>query len=142
MKNYKIGYTQGVYDMFHIGHLNLINNAKTYCEILIVGVNADSLVMQYKNKVPVVKQEERKEIIANLKAVDQAVIVTSLDKAELYKQFHFDAVFIGDDWKGTARWIQTEKDLKPLQVDVVYLPYTKDVSSTVRRNVKDDIIRE
>jgi len=127
---YKIGYTQGVFDMFHIGHLNLINGAAAQCEQLIVGVNSDELVQQYKDKKVVIPEKDRAEIIGNLKAVDRVEIVDTLDKVELYQKFHFDTVFIGDDWKGNERWLQTEKDLKEYGVDVVYLPHTPSVSST------------
>jgi len=130
---YKTGYTQGVYDMFHVGHLKLINNAKLQCETLIVGVNSDELVQKYKNKTPVICEEDRAEIIRNLKSVDQCVIVDSLDKVEAYKKYHFDAIFIGDDWKGNARWNETEKALAEYGVPVVYLPHTPNVSSTALR---------
>lgn len=130
---YRVGYTQGVFDMFHVGHLNLINNAKEQCEILIVGVNSDRLVEEYKKKTPVIDERDRAEIIRNLKAVDECVIVNTLDKVELYKEYQFEAVFIGDDWKGNARWVQTEKDLGKYNVPVIYLPHTPDVSSTTLR---------
>ena len=142
MKKYKVGYTQGVYDMFHIGHLNLLNNARELCEHLIVGVNSDELVTQYKHKLPVIPEEERRMIVANIKAVDACEIVDTLDKVENYKRFHYDAVFIGDDWKGNARWTQTEKDLAPYGVDVVYLPHTKGVCSTELRKVEDMHVNE
>ena len=142
MKKYKVGYTQGVYDMFHIGHLNLLNNARELCEHLIVGVNSDELVTQYKHKLPVIPEEERRMIVANIKAVDACEIVDTLDKVENYKRFHYDAVFIGDDWKGNARWTQTEKDLAPFGVDVVYLPHTKGVCSTDLRKVEDMHVNE
>ena len=132
-KKYKIGYTQGVFDMFHIGHLRLINRAAEYCEKLIVGVNSDSLVKEYKNKIPVICEKDRVDIVHNLKSVDRAEIVTTLDKTILWERFHFDAVFIGDDWKGNDRWKQTERNLKPLGVDVVYLPHTPQISSTLLR---------
>jgi len=133
MNHYKIGYTQGVYDMFHIGHLNLLNNAKKYCDYLIVGVNADELVEAYKHKTPVINQEERRTIVANIKAVDECVIATTLDKMEAWKELHFDAIFIGDDWKGNARWEQTREDLAKIGVDVVFLPHTDGVTSTMLR---------
>ena len=133
MKQYKIGYTQGVFDMFHIGHLNLINGAKEQCEYLIVGVNSDELVKSYKNKIPVINQEERRLIVENIKAVDQCVLVSTLSKSELWKEYQFDAIFIGDDWKGNARWAQTEKDLAQFGAKVVYLPHTDGVSSTMLR---------
>ena len=142
MKKYKVGYTQGVYDMFHIGHLNLLNNARDLCEHLIVGVNSDELVTQYKHKLPVIPEDERRLIVANIKAVDACEIVDTLDKVENYKRFHYDAVFIGDDWKGNARWTQTEKDLAPYGVDVVYLPHTKGVCSTELRKVEDMHVNE
>ena len=142
MKKYKVGYTQGVYDMFHIGHLNLLNNARDLCEHLIVGVNSDELVTQYKHKLPVIPEEERRLIVANIKAVDACEIVDTLDKVENYKRFHYDAVFIGDDWKGNARWTQTERDLAPFGVDVVYLPHTKGVCSTDLRKVEDMHVNE
>ena len=142
MKKYKVGYTQGVYDMFHIGHLNLLNNARDLCEHLIVGVNSDELVTQYKHKLPVIPEDERRLIVANIKAVDACEIVDTLDKVENYKRFHYDVVFIGDDWKGNARWTQTEKDLAPYGVDVVYLPHTKGVCSTDLRKVEDMHVNE
>lgn len=128
---FEVGYTQGVFDMFHIGHLHLINNAKAQCKRLIVGVNADTLVEQYKKKTPVISENDRAEIVRNLKSVDQCEIVFTLDKVELYKRFSFDAVFIGDDWKGNARWVATEEQLKEFGVPVIYLPHTPSVSSTL-----------
>lgn len=138
MKKYKVGYTQGVYDMFHVGHLNLLNHAKQYCDYLIVGVNADQLVQSYKNKTPVIHQEERKEIVSNIKAVDECIVAYTLDKKEMWKQIHFDAIFIGDDWKGNDRWKKTEEDMKEIDVDVVFLPHTDGVSSTMLRPVSGD----
>lgn len=132
-KKYKIGYTQGVYDMFHVGHLNLLNRAKEYCDFLIVGVNSDTLVENYKRKIPVVNQKDRLYIILNIKAVDKAIIVETLDKKKVLQQLHFDAVFIGDDWKGNPRWEATERELKQYGVDVIFLPYTHGVSSTALR---------
>lgn len=133
MKQYKIGYTQGVYDMFHIGHLNLLNRAKAQCEKLIVGVNADDLVAQYKHKKPVIHESERAEIVRNIKAVDEAVIVHTLDKEDALRRFGFDAIFIGDDWKGNPRWEQTRLDMARHGVDLVFLPHTAGVSSTQLR---------
>lgn len=116
--------------MFHIGHLNIINGAAAQCEKLIVGVNSDELVKEYKHKTTVINEHDRAEIISNLKSVNKVVIVDTLDKVQLYKKLSFDAVFIGDDWKGNDRWIKTEEDLKEFGVDVVYLPHTPSVSST------------
>lgn len=137
MKKYKVGYTQGVYDMFHIGHLNLLNNAKKYCDYLIVGVNSDELVKEYKHKTPVICELERKTIVENIKAVDECVIVSTLDKVQNYRNIHFDAIFIGSDWKGNPRWEQTKLDLAEYNVDVVFLPHTEGICSTDLRVVKD-----
>lgn len=141
-KQYRIGYTQGVFDMFHIGHLNLINNAKEYCDRLIVGVNADTLVESYKHKIPVIDQESRRAIVSNIKAVDDCVIVTTLDKVEIWNKLHFDAIFIGDDWKGNPRWEQTAKDLAAYGVDVVFLSYTDGISSTILSPKQDNRVKE
>lgn len=140
-KKYKIGYTQGTFDMFHIGHLNLLKHAKEYCDILIVGVNADELVQEYKHKTPVINQEERAEILRSIRYVDNVVICHTLKKTEMHNWLHFDAIFIGDDWKGNDRWAKTECNLKAIGVDVVYLSYTQGVSSTILREVKDNHIK-
>lgn len=139
-KKYKIGYTQGTFDMFHIGHLNLLRQAKEYCDILIVGVNADNLVQEYKHKTPVINQDERAEILRAIRYVDNVVICHTLKKTEMHTWLHFDAIFIGDDWKGNARWTETERDLKAVGADVVYLKHTDGVSSTMLREIKDDKI--
>ena len=118
-----IGYTQGTYDMFHIGHLNLIKNAKRRCDYLIVGVNTDELVESYKNKRPIVPLEERAEVI----------ITNTLDKKEIWDKIRFDEIYIGDDWKGNERWERTGKEMEALGARLVYLPYTKDTSSTMLR---------
>ncbi len=130
---YALGYTQGVFDMFHIGHLAILNRAASMCDFLIVGVNSDRLVQEYKQKIPVINEKERAEIVRNIKSVGRCEIVDTLDKISLHKVFGFDAVFIGDDWKGSTRWIQTEEDLLQVGVKVVYLPYTPRVSSTLLR---------
>lgn len=132
----RIGYTQGVFDMFHIGHLNLLNHAKEKCDFLIVGVNRDELVRQYKHKLPVVGEAARREIVSNIKAVDKCFLVDTLDKVSLWKQIKYDYIFIGDDWKGNERWARTGKDLAEYGVKLIYLPYTKDVSSTLLRDEK------
>lgn len=142
MKRYKVGYTQGTFDMFHIGHLKLLRNAKQECEKLIVGINSDDLVFQYKNKVPVINQEERMEIVKELRCVDDVVLCHSLKKTEMWNTIHFDAIFIGDDWKGNERWAQTEKDLAPLGAKVVYLKHTDGISSTMLRTCENDKISD
>lgn len=130
MKKYKIGYTQGAYDLFHIGHLNLLNNAKKHCDYLIVGVNSDDLIANYKNKETNIKEEDRAKIVNAIKGVDKVYIVNTLDKVEILKKIKFDAIFIGDDWKGNERWLKTEEDLAKFNVDVVYLPHTEGISTT------------
>lgn len=140
MKKYKIGYTQGVYDMFHIGHLNLINRAKEQCEYLIVGINSDNLVESYKHKKTVIKENDRAEIVRNLKAVDECIIVNTLEKTEILQQIHFDAIFIGSDWYGNPRWMKTKEELAQHGVDVVFLPHTEGVSSTMLRPKSTDSI--
>ena len=134
MKKYKVGYTQGVYDMLHIGHINLLNHAKEQCDRLIVGVNSDELVREYKHKTPVFSEEDRRVIIENLKAVDEAVIVNTLDKETALEKFRFNAIFIGDDWKGNPRWEKTGEILHEKGVDLVFLPHTEGISSTILRD--------
>lgn len=137
-KKYKIGYTDGVYDLFHIGHLNMIQTAKENCEYLIVGVHADNVVKEYKNKFPIINENDRKRIIESIKGVDKAVINRFRDKIKLWELYHFDVIFIGDDWKGTERWNKFEKELAKINVDVVYVPYTKGISTTeIRRKIMD-----
>ena len=131
MKKYKTGYTQGVFDMFHVGHLNLLNNAKEYCETLIVGVNSDKLVQNYKHKTPVINENDRMEIVRNIKSVDKVILADTLDKMEMLKKIHFDAIFIGSDWIGNPRWEQTKEIMSEMDVDVIFLPHTEGVSSTI-----------
>lgn len=132
MSKYKIGYTTGVYDMFHIGHLNLIKRAKEQCDFLIVGVTTDELAL-YKNKAPIIPYEERSQIVAALRYVDKVVPQETMDKMQAYNKYKFDVVFVGDDWKNTDKWNKIEEDFKKVNVDVVYFPYTKGTSSTILR---------
>lgn len=129
-KKYDIGFVQGVFDLFHVGHLNLLKNAKANCNKLIVGVNADELVQKYKHKTPIINYEERAEIVAAMKYVDQVVKMTDRDKIAAAEKYKFDAIFMGDDWKGTPFYNEMEKRLKKVGVDIVYFPYTKSISST------------
>lgn len=136
MKKYKIGYTDGVYDLFHVGHLNMIQTAKSQSEYLIVGVHGDDVVEEYKHARPIINELERKRIIESIKGVDRAEINRFRDKMMLWELYHFDVIFIGDDWKGTERWIRFEKELSAIQVDVVYVPYTKGIStSDIKRKI-------
>lgn len=129
-KKYKIGFTDGVYDMFHVGHLNMIKEAKKRCDYLIVGVHSDEIVEGYKNRKTVIDECDRREIVESIKYVDKAVINRTRDKLELFKEHNFDVVFIGDDWKGTERWNNFEKVLAEVGVSVEYIPYTKGISTT------------
>ncbi len=138
----KIGYTQGVFDMFHIGHLNLLKNAKLQCDYLIVGVNSDKLVEEYKHKTPVINELDRKCIIENIKCVDEAIVVNTLDKLEISKLIKFDRIFVGDDWKNNERWLSTVEIMHEKNIEVVFLPYTKDISSTLLRTEKDNKVSE
>ena len=126
-----IGYTTGVLDMFHIGHLNIIRSAREMCDYLIVGVSTDELVQQEKHKTPVISYEERKEIIAALKYVDQVVPQKNKNKLAAWEELHFDKMFVGDDWKGTKAWNDYEEQFRPLGVEIVYLPHTNGISSTI-----------
>lgn len=130
-KKYKIGYTTGVFDMFHIGHLNILRRAKEQCDYLIVGVSTDELVQDYKNKTPIVPFEERKAIVDAIKYVDEVVPQTSMDKFEAWKKLHFNAIFHGDDWKGSTLYKKIEEKLSSVGVDMVFLPHTDGTSSTI-----------
>lgn len=138
MKKYKVGYVQGVFDMFHIGHLNILRNAKSICDYLIVGVNSDRLTKEYKNKIPIIPEKERVEIVSEIKCVDKAVIVDNRDKIEALEKFNYNALIMGSDWKGTEFYNNIEKILKEKNVDIVYFDYTKDISSTYLRKKIDE----
>ena len=129
-KKYKVGYTDGVYDLFHVGHLNMIETAKSHCEYLIVGVHGDDVVEEYKHRRPIINENDRKRILESIKGVDRVVINSFRDKMKLWEMYHFDVIFIGDDWKGTDRWNRFEKELAKINVDVVYVPYTRGISTT------------
>lgn len=125
-----IGYTTGVYDMFHIGHLNILKRAKEQCDYLIVGVSTDELVMKEKNKTPVIPCEERVEIIRSIRYVDEVVIQENKDKLGAWDKYHFDKMFVGSDWQGTPQWNLFEKQFAAKGVEIVYLPHTDGISST------------
>jgi glycerol-3-phosphate cytidylyltransferase len=135
MKKYKVGYTTGVYDMFHIGHLNILKRAKEQCDYLIVGVSTDELVQAAKNKSPIIPYEERAAIVEAITYVDKVVPQEDKNKFEAWEQYHFNAMFVGDDWKGNSLFQDAEDKLKKVGVDVVYFPYTKHISSTLLKNM-------
>ncbi len=135
MKKYKVGYTTGVYDLFHIGHLNVLRNAKEQCEFLIVGVSTDELVQKEKNKTPIIPYDERIKIVEAVKYVDKVVPQENKNKLEAYHKYKFDAMFVGSDWQGTPQWKKFEEELKPYGAEVVYLPHTDGTSSTILTEV-------
>ncbi len=138
-KKYRIGYTTGVFDLFHIGHLNILRRAKEQCEYLIVGVSTDDLVETYKHKRPVISFEERVEIVKAIRYVDEVVPQTSMDKLEAWKQIHFDVLFHGNDWKGSSMYNEVELKLKDVGVDMVFFPHTTGISSTmISKKLKDE----
>lgn len=117
--------------MFHIGHLNVIRNAKAQCERLIVSVSTDELVEKEKHKTPVIPYEERHQIVEAIKYVDCVVPQENKNKFEAWKKYGFDAMFVGSDWKGTPQWNEYERQLAEVGVDIVYLPHTDGISSTM-----------
>ena len=130
--NYKpiIGYTSGVYDLFHIGHLNMLRNAKSLCDKLIVGVTTDDLVL-YKNKKAVIPFNERMEIVRSIEYVDAVIAQEDMDKFKLWEKLKFDVMFVGDDWYNSDKWNKLDKQIKEVGVEIVYFPYTKGTSSTL-----------
>ncbi|MBR4747954.1 MAG: adenylyltransferase/cytidyltransferase family protein [Abditibacteriota bacterium] len=135
MKKYKIGYTTGVFDMFHIGHLNILRNAKEQCEYLIVGVSTDEAVQSYKHKTPVIPFEQRKAIVEAIRYVDEVVPQTSMDKMQAWRELKFDALFHGSDWKGSDMYNEIERQLKEVGCDLVFLPHTEGISSTDLKDI-------
>lgn len=129
-----IGYTSGVYDLFHIGHLNLLRNAKAMCDKLVVGVSDDELV-GYKNKRAVIPFQERLEIVQSMKCVDAAVPQHDLDKFAMWEKLKFDIMFVGDDWYANEKWQQLDEKFRKVDVKIIYFPYTKGTSSTLIKEV-------
>ncbi len=133
-----IGYTTGVFDLFHIGHLSLLRNAKNMCDKLIVGVTTDELV-QYKGKKPIVPFSERIEIIRSCKYVDLAIPQNDMDKLNACKKLKANILFVGDDWYGTEKWIQYEKKLNKEGISIIYFPRIQNHSSSeLRQKCVDD----
>lgn len=134
-----IGYTTGVFDMFHIVHLNILKRAKEQCDYLIVGVSTDELCKSYKKKEPIIPYEERKAIIEAIKYVDEVVPQTDRDKFAAWQRIGFDIMFVGDDWKNSPLFTELEKKFKNVGVKIVFFPYTKTTSSTILREKLDKI---
>ncbi len=137
-----VGYATGVFDMFHMGHLNILKKAKTHCDYLIVGVSTDRLVESYKNKTPIIPFQDRLEIISSLKFVDEVVSVTHRDKKQSYLDIGYDILFVGDDWKGSKVFNDLEEELNKGGAKINYFSYTKKVSSTKFRSILESIFNE
>jgi len=129
-----IGYTTGVFDMFHIGHLNIIKRAKDQCDYLIVGVSTDELVQHDKNKSPIIPYADRCAIVESIKYVDKVVPQPDKNKFAAWKRYHFNKMFVGSDWKGTEAWNRFEAQLAPVGVEIIYLDHTEGISSTILRD--------
>lgn len=132
-----VGYTTGVFDMFHIGHLNLLKRAKLECDYLVVGVTSDELVSERKSVKPIIPFIERMSIVENIIFVDEVVPQTTMNKLYAWNDIHFDRMFVGDDWKGTETWKNIEAQFIGLPVEIIYLPYTNHTSSTKLRSILD-----
>ena len=132
-----IGYTTGVYDLFHVGHLNILKKAKKHCDFLIVAVTTDKLVRERKNKDPIIPLKERMQILKSIKYVDEVVVQNTMNKISAFKKYNFNIMFVGDDWKNTDSWNEIENEFKKLNVKIKYFPYTKSTSSTKINKVLD-----
>ena len=132
-KKYKVGYTTGVFDMFHIGHLNILMRAKEQCEYLIVGVTTDELCVERKNKKPIICEDDRVRIVEAIRYVDRVVLQRDMDKLSAVKELGCDVVFVGSDWKGTESWNRYEVEFAEVGCSVVYLDHTDGISSTILR---------
>ena len=134
MKKYKVGYTTGVYDMFHIGHLNVIQRAKAQCDYLIVGVTTDELCFKRKQRYPIICETDRMAIVKEMRCVDEVIFQEDMDKLATVKKYHVDTVFVGSDWKGSDDWNKYEKEFAEVGCTVVYLDHTDGISSTILRD--------
>ena len=132
-KKYKIGYTTGVFDLFHIGHLNILKRAKEQCEILIVGVTTDELCLERKKHAPIIPENERVEIVSSIRYVDKVIMQSDMDKIKPVTENNADVVFVGSDWKGTKAWEKYEQEFAKVGCTVVYLDHTDGISSTILR---------
>lgn len=133
------GYTTGVFDMFHVGHLRVLERAKANCDRLLVGITTDELSLERKGKLPVVPFDERREIVSALRCVDTTVPQTTMDKRVAWEALRFNKMFVGDDWRGTDAWNALEAEFSELGVEIVYFPYTKTTSSTQLRTALDGL---
>lgn len=134
INKYKIGYTTGVFDLFHVGHLNILRRAKELCETLIVGVTTDELCFRRKHKYPIVNERERMAIVGAIRYVDKVIMQSDMEKVRPVVEYGVDVVFVGSDWKGTDAWNNYEKEFAKVGCTVVYLDHTEGVSSTILRD--------
>jgi glycerol-3-phosphate cytidylyltransferase len=141
---YKVGFTTGAFDLFHIGHLNLLKRAKEYCHYLIVGVNTDAFIREYKKTVPVIPFEERKEIVGSIRYVDLVVPQDTVKEAKLavWEEHRYQVLITGDDWKGSETWRYVESFTIPLGIDILYLPYTTGISSSLIKRLIEERLGE
>lgn len=130
-----IGYAAGAFDMFHIGHRNLLQNAKSLCDRLIVGVSTDELIKEYKGITPTIPFSERCEIVRSSVYADLVVPQVDMNKMEAWKRYKFDIMLVGDDWYGTAKWKEYDIEFAKVGVRIIYIPYTKHISSTHLRKI-------
>ncbi len=135
-----VGYAPGAYDMFHVGHLNILRQAKQHCDYLIAGVVSDEMCLLTKGKLPVVPLAERMEIVSHISFVDEVVAEVVRDKVETWRSVRFDVLFKGDDWRGTPKGIKLERDFAEHGVEIVYFPYTIHTSSTLLRRALDGMV--
>lgn len=130
-KNLIIGFTSGVFDLFHVGHVNMLRNASSQCDKLIVGVSTDELVASYKDKSPIIPFAERVEVVRSVRYVDTVVPQESMDKFVLWEKLKYEVMFVGDDWFAGKKWKELDQKFKKVGVKIVYFPYTKGTSSTL-----------
>jgi len=137
MKKYKKGYLTGVFDLYHVGHLNLIRRAKERCDYLMIGLLTDEMVVKMKKNLPYIPFEERKQILESVRYVDQVVAVTeeNHEKMKAWNLYHFDCLFSGDDYAGNRYWMEDRKSLQSVGSDIEFFPYTKSTSSTMIKAV-------
>ena len=138
MEKIRIGYLGGCWDLFHVGHLNYIRNAKVHCDYLIVDVTPDELVFQQKNKYPIISEENRLEVVRAIRYVDKAGLSDEERDMGALNKYGYNILFISEDHKGKPYYDRLEKKMKELGVDVVYIPYTKGISSTIIRTSLGD----
>ena len=142
MKKYRIGYTTGVFDMFHIGHLNILRRAKEQCNYLVVGVTTDELCEIRKHKKPIINERDRMAIVEAIRYVDKVVLQTDMEKVRIVRELGADAVFVGSDWKGSDTWERYEKEFSEVGCEVVYLDHTDGISSTMLREILNSVKKQ